>query len=115
MTIFDINSPETLRRFLYGFIPGLGAILVGAGIVTDTQATQWIGLALALLSPALAAVKTASGFRTWLYPVVAAVGAVVTGYGIVAGDTWQLWTSLIPLVLGGVAAGNTHTDTLRAG
>lgn len=108
MTIFDIHSPETLRRFVYGFLPALGAVLVGAGIVTDVQATQWVGLALALISPALAAIKTTSGFRTWLYPVIAAAGAIVTGYGIVGTDTWALWASLVPVVLGGVAAGNTY-------
>lgn len=108
MTIFEVHSPETLRRFVYGLVPGIGAVLVGAGIVTDTAAAQWIGLILALLSPALAAIKTTDGFRTWLYPVVAAVGAVATGYGIVEGADWQLWTSLVPLVLGSVAAGNTR-------
>lgn len=108
MTIFDIHDAETLRRFAYSFIPGLGAVLVGAGIVTDTVAAQWIGLILALLSPTLASIKTTNGFRTWLYPVIAAAGAVATGYGIVDGADWQLWTSLIPLVLGGVAAGNTR-------
>ena len=108
MTIFDIHSPETLRRFLYGFIPGVGAVLVGTGIVTGNTAPQWIGLVLALLSPAVAAIKTASGFRTYAYPVIAAVGALFTAYGIVEGDTWQLWTSLIPLALGGVATANTY-------
>ena len=86
----------------------MAAVLVGAGIVTDTVAAQWIVLVLALLSPALAAIKTTDGFREWLYPLVAAAGAVATGYGIVDGADWQLWTSLIPLVLGSVAAGNTH-------
>ncbi|QIG58157.1 holin [Gordonia phage Skog] len=108
VSIFDINSPETARKFLYGFLPVLGVLLVGQGTLSDVEATQWIGLALAVLSPAVAAIKTRNGFRTWVYPVIAGAGAIVVGYGIVDGETWALWFTLVPAVLGNVAAGNTH-------
>lgn len=115
MSIFDIKSPETLRKFVYGFLPVLGAVLVGAGYITSTNAAQWIGIALAVLSPALASVKTQSGFRTYFYPIVTAVGAALVAWGIVDDTTWQLWFMLVPAVLGNVAAGNVHDKVVVDG
>ena len=112
MSVFDINSAESLRRFLYGFVPTLGTVLVGAGILTETAATQWVGLVLAILSPAVATIKTQDGFRMWLYPVVTAAGAIFCAWGIVSDANWQLGVVLVTALLGGVAAGNTHDEKI---
>ncbi len=94
---------EQARAFLYVIVP---MILLAT---VHEHADIWIGLALAVLSPALASWKSVTGFRTWFQGVLAAVQLILTTIGIFTEQQVTTWAQIVLAVIGGgVAAANVH-------
>lgn len=105
ISLFSIRSWDTLRAFLYVAVPVVLLALV------HTHTDLWIGLALAVLAPALSAVKSVNGFRTWFYGVIAAVQLVLLGLDLFTSAQISPWVAVIAAVVGGApAAANVHAN-----
>jgi len=61
-SIFSVRSLEQFRAFLYVVTP----LVIAATVGTNTDV--WIGLATAVLAPALATANSVDGFRRWFRP-----------------------------------------------
>lgn len=104
-SVFSVKSFAQLRAFLYVVAP----LIIAATVVTHTDA--WIGLALAVLAPALATVKSVNGFRTWFYGVLTASQTVLLAFNVFTEQQITPWLSVIGAVIGGgVAAANVHAE-----
>lgn len=108
-SIFDVvrsRNAETVRSFLYVLVP---VVLVALQV---DHADLWIGLALAALAPALAAIKSVDSFRTWFYGVLAAGQSVLLGLNLFTEAQITPWIAVTGAVVGGaVAASNVHAVT----
>ncbi|QDF15395.1 membrane protein [Gordonia phage Mollymur] len=114
ISALDIRSWSDVRAFLHVAAPGVGAALMGTSAFIENGAalTAVIGLIVALTSPALSVVNTASGFRSWFYPVLGAGGAALGTFGIVTDTQWGLYTAIAVILLGaGTASANTPTTS----
>lgn len=110
ISLLDIRSLADLRAFLSTALPGLAAVLVGAGALTADVATLWTAFALVVVHATVSTFNTANGFRKFLYPFLAAGSALLIRYGFTTDQTWALWSSIVPILIGGgVAAANTPT------
>jgi len=101
VSIFDVirlRNFDTLRSFLYVLVP---VVLVALNV---GHADLWVGLALAVLAPALAAVNTENGFRTWFYSVLAAGQAVVLGLDVLTQAQVSVWIPVIGAIVGGAVS-----------
>jgi hypothetical protein len=119
--IFGIKTFADLRAALYALLPIVSTLLVTYGVLDETKAALWAGVATAVLGPVIAAVqaRTLSSFRTAFYALAAAVQAVVVGYGIVTDAQIGVWmplvTALVGAAAGGVAVANTDTSSAGGG
>ena len=110
MTIFNIRTWADVRALLHLVAPAIAAILVASGVSDETLVAQIVTLVLAVLSPALATVNTANGFRVWFYPVLGAITAVLVYLNVFTDATLSPWIALITLLVGpAVAVANTPT------
>jgi len=100
MSVFDVRDWATLRAFLYVLVP----VVLAACVTTHTD--LWVGLALAVLAPALSSVNTVDGFRTWFYRVLAAGQAVLLGLNVFTEAQLSPWISVVGAVVGGGVAVN---------
>ncbi|WP_367582271.1 hypothetical protein [Tsukamurella tyrosinosolvens] len=113
--LFNIKTFADLRAALYALLPIVSTLLVTYGVLDETKAALWAGVATAVLGPVIAAVqaRTVSSFRTAFYALAAAVQAVVVGYGIVTDAQIGVWmplvTALVGAAAGSVAVANTDT------
>ncbi|CAM3483809.1 hypothetical protein [Tsukamurella hominis] len=117
--LFNIKTIADLRAALYALLPIVSTLLVTYGVLDETKAALWAGVATAVLGPVIAAVqaRTVSSFRTAFYALAAAVQAVVVGYGIVTDAQIGVWMPLVTALVG-AAAGSVavaNTDTSSAG
>lgn len=111
MSLFDIHSWADVRSLLYTATTPLLGYLTYLGVVDGHHAALWGALAVAVLSPLLAAVNTTNGFRKWFYPVLAAAQAVVVGYGVFSNSAvFAVVTVITALVGSAVAGANTPTS-----
>lgn len=102
-SVFSVRSWDQARAFAYVIVP---VLVVALGVA---HADLWVGLALAVLAPALASVKSVDGFRTWFYRVLAAAQAVLLGLDVFTEAQISLWIPVIGAVIGGgVAASNVY-------
>lgn len=100
---FSIRSWDQLRAFLYVLAP----LVIAATVTTHTA--EWVGLAAAVLAPALSAINTVDGFRAWFYRVVAAVQLILVAFNVVTQQQITPWLSVLTAVIGGgVAAANVY-------
>lgn len=53
-----INTQDGFRRWVYGLLPALQALLVGLGVATDNQITPIMAAVVAFLGGGLAAINT---------------------------------------------------------
>lgn len=119
--LFNIKSLADLRAAAYALLPIVSTLLVTYGVLDETKAALWAGVATAVLGPVIAAAqaRTVSAFRTGFYALAAAVQAVVVGYGIVTDAQIGVWmplvTALVGAAAGGVAVANTDTSPAREG
>lgn len=119
MSIFNIRSLADFRAFLYVLLPVVSTLLVGYGVVTDSQVQLWGALVAAVLGPVIAAfnARSVSAIRTAFYAVLGTGQALVVGYGLSTDAQFATWMPLVVafvgLSAGGVAAANT--DTTPAG
>lgn len=105
ISLFSVRTWPQLRAFLYVLVP---VVLVALGV---GHADLWIGLALAVLAPALASVNTVDGFRVWFYRVLAAGQVVLLGLNVFTDAQITPWLSVVAAVVGGgVAAANVHAE-----
>ena len=100
------------RSRIYAAIPPLVALLVGVGIITDTQGAAIIGLAIALVGLAIAiyaAVTTGAPItRIVVYATAAGALGVLGAWGIVSDATAELILAAVMGIIGLVLAeGNT--------
>lgn len=103
-SIFSVRSWDQARAFGYVLVP---VLLLALGV---SHADLWTGLAVAVLAPALASVKSVDGFRTWFYRVLAAGQAVLLGLDVFTDAQISVWIPVIGAVVGGaVSAANVHT------
>jgi hypothetical protein len=98
MSIFDVRDWATARAFAYVLVPVVLTALV------SSHTDLWVGLALAVLAPALASVNTVDGFRTWFYRVLAAGQAVLLGFNVFTDAQLSPWIAVIGAVVGGGVA-----------
>jgi hypothetical protein len=109
-----LTSPRAnnLRAALYTAVPVLLAGLVSGDVLTQDHANLWAALAIAVLSPAIAAKITADTFRTWFFGVLAGVQGVLVGvFGIALDGQVALWISVATSVVSSaLAAANVHTE-----
>lgn len=102
-SVFSVKSWPQLRAFLYVVAP----LVIAATVPTHT--VEWVGLAVAVLAPALAAVNSVDGFRTWFYGVLTAGQTVLLGFNVLTDQQVTPWLSVVTAVVGGgVAAANVH-------
>lgn len=119
MNGFNIRSAADWRAAGYVLWPLVATLLVGKGVVSESQAALWGGLVAAVLGPVIAFVyaRGADEFRAGFHALLGAVQALVIGYGIVSAAEIGLWLPLVTagvgFLTGGVAAANT--DTTPAG
>ncbi|OBY33437.1 hypothetical protein [Mycolicibacter kumamotonensis] len=107
MDIFDVirlRDLNSLRAFLYTLTP---VVLLALGV---SNSQLWIGAALAVLSPSLAAINSVNGFRTWFYGVLAAVQALLVGLHVFTDAQLSPWIAVITAVVGGAVA-TSHVRT----
>lgn len=110
MNALNIRSWADARAFVHVAAPVLAVALVASGVADATLAGQIVTLVLAVFSPALATVNTASGFRTWFYAVLAAASVIAVGLGYWTEVQYATWLPVIVLLIGpAVAAANTPT------
>ncbi len=115
MSIFNIHSAADLRAFLYLLLPTISALLVTQGVLDESQASLWAGLATSILGPVLAFVtsRSVSSFRSAFYALLGSAQAIVVGYGLVSDEQIGIWLPLISAIVGvsagGVAVANTDT------
>lgn len=106
VSIFSVlksRNWEQLRAFLYMIVP---MVLMAT---VDAHADVWIGLALAVLSPALASWKSVTQFRTWFQGVLTAAQLLLTTIGVFTEQQVTTWAQIALAVVGGsVAAANVH-------
>ncbi|QDH91872.1 hypothetical protein SEA_PHRAPPUCCINO_197 [Mycobacterium phage Phrappuccino] len=110
ISVFDViklRDFETIRAFLYVVVP---VVLTALSV---NHADLWIGLALAVLAPALSAANSVAGFRTWFYGVLAAGQAVLLGLNLFTDVQVSVWVSVIGAVIGGGVATSRLTTTTR--
>lgn len=116
--LFNIKSPGDVRAALYALLPIIATLLVSYGVFTEEKASLWIGLATAILGPAIQAVqaRTVSSFRSAFYAVLGAAQAVALGYGVIQDGQVETWLPLITALVGTVAAAPAvaNTDTTPA-
>ena len=98
VSIFTVRSWEQLRALLYVVTP----LVISATVPTHTH--EWVGLALAVLAPSLAAIKSVNGFRTWFYGVLAAVQSLLVSLNIVTEAQISPWLMVIGALIGGSVA-----------
>ncbi|WP_182349338.1 hypothetical protein [Tomitella gaofuii] len=111
MVLANIRTWADARAFLQTAAPVVMTLLVTNGVLTDSEASLWVGLVLAVASPALARWNTIDGFRKWLYPVIGAANAVIIGYGIADAATVGMWLPVVTLILGGTVSGVANANT----
>ena len=110
MTLFNIRTWADVRALIHLIAPAVAAILIASGVANETLIAMVVTLALAILSPALATVNTANGFRVWFYPVLGAVTALLVYLNVFEQGIVDLWVPLIVLLIGpAVAVANTPT------
>jgi len=104
---------NNVRATLQVAVPVLLGGLASGHVLTQDHANLWTALAIAVLSPAIAAKLTADTFRTWFFSVVAAAQAVIVGvFGIALNGQVALWISVATSVVSSaIAAANVHTNT----
>ena len=96
--IFGVRTGEQLRAFLYVLVP---VVILALNVA---HAAAWIGLALAILSPALAAYKSTEGKRTILYGLLTAGAVVLLALDVITQLQIDVWWPVITTALGGVVA-----------
>jgi len=102
-----------VRAFLYVLAPALVALLVSYNYFTASTGALVTALVLAVVSPVLAVVNTADGFRKWFYGVLGAGQALVVGLGLVTDLELTPWVTIVGLIVGGVAAANVDTTPAK--
>lgn len=113
MSALNIRTWADVRAFAYVLLPVLSALLVTGGVLNESQASLWAGLATAILGPVIAAAnaKSLSTFRAAFYAVVAAVQALLIGYGIADAEQIGMWMPLVSVIVGGAGAGVAEANT----
>lgn len=115
MSVFNLKTGADVRDLFYNIMPLLATLLVGYGVLNNSEAQLYMGLGAAVLGPVVSAVmaRTLSTFRTAFYAVVAAVQAIVVYYGIATDGDFAMWMPLIVALVGGTAGrvASAHTFT----
>lgn len=105
-----VRSWADVRALIHVVAPLLATIAVAKGWADENIAALVVTLLLAVLSPVLATINTANGFRRWFYPVFAAATGVLIALGYVTEGDVALWLPLITVFVGpAVALVNTPT------
>jgi hypothetical protein len=105
MSLFDIRTWADVRSLAYTLTAPLISWLVYLGVVDDHGGALWGALAAAILSPALATLNTANGFRQWFYPVMGAATAVLVGLGMFTDNQVTPVVAIITALIGSAVAG----------
>lgn len=114
MSLFDVRSWADVRSLLYTLTTPVIAWLVYLGVADNVTGALWGALAAAVLSPALATVNTANGFRRWFYPVLGAATAVLVGLGIFTDNQVTPVVAIITALVGAAVAGSNTPVTTDA-
>jgi hypothetical protein len=109
-TLLTSPAANYIRAMLYVAFPSALLTLVDQHKLTQDAANLWIGLGLAVASPALATVFAPNGWRTYVFGVVAAVQAALVGFG------HNAWFAVGAAVLGSfISSGFAAANVTRAG
>jgi hypothetical protein len=115
MNGFNIRSAADWRAAGYVLWPALASLLVARGVLDDSHAALWGGLAAALLGPGIAFVfaRDVSTFRAAFHALALVAQALLVGYGLLSDHQVGIWlpvvTTVVAFLTGGVAAANTNT------
>ncbi|EFG75292.1 hypothetical protein HMPREF0591_4792 [Mycobacterium parascrofulaceum ATCC BAA-614] len=103
---------NNLRAMLYVAVPAVLLELVKDGRLSQDRATLWSAVAIAALSPALAAVFAPAGWRTYVSGLLIPVQALLVGIGG-ANHLWALMAAAVvgSIISSGIWAANVHTTT----
>lgn len=104
--VFRLASPADWRALLYALTPVVFAALVNAGTIDHNRASLFAALALAILSPVVAAtsVPAADRWRAWMHGVLGAVAAIVVGLNLFTDDQVSPVIAIVSTVAQAVVA-----------
>lgn len=120
VNIFNIKTKEDFIAFMYAVVPAVVVLLAAYGVINDSDASLWAGVALSIIPLFLEVTRTANFARKAIYTVLGAANTVLLAY--VASYNPDTLTHLMPLlalilggVPGGVAAQNVDTSGYDGG